>query len=76
MPPTPKRTPKRWLFHGILTDTPISEEDTYYDAAHISSLLRVQHFPGIKITTLRVQELPERPKKPGQKPQKPSETGP
>lgn len=65
-----KRTPKRWLFHGIVSDTPISDEDTYYSAEYITTLLRVQHYPGIKITSLRVTELPERPKKTGQNPPK------
>lgn len=72
----PKPTPKRWLFHGILADTPISDEDTYYTAEYILSLLRVQHYPGIKITSLRVTELPERPKKTTQKPLKTGEKEP
>lgn len=69
MAPSTKRS-KRWLFHGILEDTPISSEDTYYNAEWILSLLKITHFPGIKISNLRVTELPERPKKPPKNPEK------
>ena len=58
-----KHAARRWLFHGILSDTPISEEDNYYPAEYLQKLLKVSNYPGIRILSLKVQELPERPKK-------------
>lgn len=56
--------PKRWLFHGILADTPLSSEDSYYSETELARLLQVAELlPGIRVSKLSLTPLPERKKK-------------
>lgn len=58
---------KRWLFHGILADSPISSEDEYFSAREILAMLQGHDLvSGIRISGLKLTPLPERAKK-GQK---------
>lgn len=56
--------PKRWLFHGILVDQPISEEDSYYSEEQLADIISALRIPGVKFHNFHIQELPSRAKKP------------
>lgn len=55
---------KRWLFHGYLSDSPLSGEDTYLEKEQLEQMLKgVLLYPGLRVTNLRLTALPERAKK-------------
>lgn len=56
--------PKRWLFHGILSDTPFSAEDEYFTEQEILGVLK-RSTPqlGIRIESIKLTPLPERKKR-------------
>lgn len=65
----PRPPVKRWLFHGILVDQPISLEDEYYSEAELRQMLEGKDLvAGVSLSRLRIQALPER-KKRSEKPQ-------
>lgn len=75
----PAPVSKRWLFHGILSDTPSpGESEGFYSEKELHTLFSKRDIvPGVRISGLRLTPLPERrknPPNPSKPPENPTKT--